>query len=81
MQEIEIIAFGITREILGTRSLKLDWRSGITVAELLDLLQTRYPQLHDLAHVRVAVNQEYAELDHKIQASDEVVLIPPVSGG
>jgi sulfur-carrier protein len=31
--------------------------------------------------VRVAVNQEFAELDHAVGAGDEIALFPPVTGG
>ncbi len=32
-------------------------------------------------HIKVAVNEEYRPLDYKLSAGDEVVFIPPVSGG
>jgi len=37
--------------------------------------------LADLAAVRVAVNQEFAALDHPVRAGDEVAFFPPVTGG
>ena len=37
--------------------------------------------LADLSVVRVAVNQEYARLDHPVGPDDEVALFPPVTGG
>ncbi len=37
--------------------------------------------LDDLSLVRVAVNQEHVELDHPVEAGDEVALFPPVTGG
>ncbi len=56
-----------------------------TVGELLAWLQQRGPgyadALADLGVVRVAVNQQYADPDHPIQADDEVALFPPVTGG
>jgi sulfur-carrier protein len=57
----------------------------VTVAALLDWLRTRGPgfaeALKDTRVVRVAVNQEYVGWDHKLRASDEVALFPPVTGG
>ncbi len=35
----------------------------------------------DLSAVRVAVNQDYALLDHPVAADDEVAFFPPVTGG
>jgi molybdopterin synthase sulfur carrier subunit len=37
--------------------------------------------LADLAAVRIAVNQEYADLAHALHAGDEVAFFPPVTGG
>jgi molybdopterin synthase sulfur carrier subunit len=56
-----------------------------TVAGLIDHLKARgggfAEALKDLSCVRVAVNQEFAELDQAVGASDEVALFPPVTGG
>lgn len=56
-----------------------------TVANLLDWLKQRSERhseaLSDLSVVRVAINQEYAELDATIEPEDEVALFPPVTGG
>ena len=35
----------------------------------------------DLSLLRVAVNQEYVDLDHTITPDDEVAFFPPVTGG
>ena len=56
-----------------------------TVGDLLSWLKGRGPgyaeALADLQIVRVAVNQEYADPDHPVNAGDEVALFPPVTGG
>jgi len=56
-----------------------------TVGALLDWLATRGPKhaaaLANRSIVRVAVNQEYAALDHPVKSGDEVALFPPVTGG
>ncbi|HUA53254.1 MAG TPA: molybdopterin converting factor subunit 1 [Candidatus Sulfotelmatobacter sp.] len=56
-----------------------------TVASLIEHLRARgggyEDALRDLSCVRVAVNQEFAELDQAIGASDEIALFPPVTGG
>ena len=35
----------------------------------------------DLSLLRVAVNQEYVDLDHTITSDDEIAFFPPVTGG
>jgi molybdopterin synthase sulfur carrier subunit len=56
-----------------------------TVGALLDWLATRGPKhaaaLANRSVVRVAVNQEYAGLEHPVKLGDEVALFPPVTGG
>ena len=56
-----------------------------TVGALIEHLKARgggyADALKDLTCVRVAVNQEFAELDQAITASDEIALFPPVTGG
>jgi molybdopterin synthase sulfur carrier subunit len=37
--------------------------------------------LADLSVVRVAVNQEYVQLDHPVNSGDEIAMFPPVTGG
>lgn len=56
-----------------------------TVADLLAWLKERGPgfaeAFSDTEALRVAVNQEYAELTDPVAAGDEVALFPPVTGG
>lgn len=56
-----------------------------TVADLLIWLRQRGPgfeeALTDIDALRVAVNQEYAEMTDPVSAGDEVALFPPVTGG
>ena len=56
-----------------------------TVAALIDYLRARSAghaaALGDLKLVRVAVNQEFAELEAAIGPNDEIAFFPPVTGG
>lgn len=79
--KITLLAFGITKDILGGRQVQYELPEAATVGGLLQDLGQKYPQLEDLASLKVAVNSEYADRDVQIKATDEVVLIPPVSGG
>ncbi|MEZ4825404.1 MAG: MoaD/ThiS family protein [Bacteroidia bacterium] len=79
--KISLLAFGITKDILGARELTLELPEPASVDSLLAFLAARYPQFSDLQSLRVAVNSEYAPGNHSISPNDEIVLIPPVSGG
>jgi molybdopterin converting factor subunit 1 len=80
MARYVIKAFGITREILGTRE-KLFETDGNTVASLRAALVASYPTLGKLPSLMIAVNNTYAEDGDVVAESDEIALIPPVSGG
>ena len=41
----------------------------------------RYPALRELSSLALAVNQAYARDKDPVHESDEIALIPPVSGG
>lgn len=79
--QIKITAFGITRDIVGTHTLELELNKGASVSDLRTALGKAYPRLADLTSLAIAVNQEYAQNDIQLSENDEVVLIPPVSGG
>jgi molybdopterin synthase sulfur carrier subunit len=55
------------------------------VAGLIDWLKARgaggADAFADLSLIKVAVNQDYVELDHPVAAGDEVAFFPPVTGG
>ncbi len=78
---INILAFGIAKEIVGGASTSADLPSHTTVAQLRRRLEEQYPQLGKLASYMIAVNNEYAATDSLINEQDEVAIIPPVSGG
>ncbi len=63
-------------------SLHLELPPGTTVAAVRDRLIAEYPELtkwRDLT--RFGVNLQFVEPDTLLADGDEVVLIPPVSGG
>lgn len=78
---INILAFGIAREITGQSSFEWEFSEPLTVGELRNHLFQKYPDLSKLNALAIAVNAEYAPDSLQIRAGDEVVLIPPVSGG
>ncbi len=79
--KLNILAFGIAKDIIGQRSFEYEMAEASQVKDLLLQIQGKYPALDGLTSLRVAVNSEYVANDCLLQESDEVVLIPPVSGG
>ncbi len=79
--EIDIILYGIARDIIGATSYSMKIGEGSTVDELLNNLKNEFPKLSLLTSLLIAVNDEYATMEYVIKENDEVVIIPPVSGG
>ena len=77
----KIKAFGISREIIGSKVLELEIPEGYTIAALKRELFQKYPSFADLKSLYVAVNNEYAGEEILVKDGDEIALIPPVSGG
>ena len=79
---MEILLFGITRDIVGSRKIEVSPdESPQTVAELREWLYQKYEDLRALKSLAVAVGNEYAEDSTVLGPDMEIALIPPVSGG
>ncbi len=79
--EIDIIAYGIAKDILGGATIRFEIEDNARVNDLLTRLRHEYPDLEKLTSLAVALNEDYANGDEAINPNDEIVLIPPVSGG
>lgn len=77
---ITVKLFGITRDIVGSPILEIQEELG-TVLELKVFMTSTYPRIKGLNSLMVAVNSEYAQDEVGIKSTDEIALIPPVSGG
>jgi molybdopterin converting factor subunit 1 len=80
--KVKVKLFAILRERAGTGEIFKEIKEGSTVADLWAALQQDYPKLA-VPGIRLlyAINQDYVKPDCVLKDSDEVVFIPPVSGG
>ncbi len=79
---LKVKLFAIARERAGRDCVEVELPAAATVGHLRSALVEQHPPLAPiLAHVRLAVNSEYAADSQVIPAAAEVALIPPVSGG
>jgi molybdopterin converting factor small subunit len=76
-----ILAFGITKELLGNSMVELNLPDAATVGDLKNALGKTFPALNNLASFRIAVNGHFSLPGEVIRENDEIALIPPVSGG
>ncbi len=78
---IKILFFGIARDLANENSVELEVEKGSKVADVLKLLQNKYPKMKNIQEFSIAVNEEYAEHEMVLKVNDVVAIIPPVSGG
>lgn len=80
--KVTVKFFAILRERAGAAQITTELREGSTVNDLWRVLQQEYPRLN-VSGIRLlyAVNQNYVSADTALKDQDEVVFIPPVSGG
>lgn len=79
--KINLIAFGIAKDILQSKQLELEMLEGDTISSLKKKLFQHYPDLSKLKSLSFAVGENYEEDGFALHDQDEVVIIPPVSGG
>lgn len=79
---MKILLFGMAKEAVGKSSIELHHTEGLSnVKELKERLKKDFPQFNQLPPMGIAVNTTYARDEDTIKAEDEIVVIPPVSGG
>lgn len=79
---MEILLFGITRELVGQNTVTIPPEENIeTVAQLREWLHVHFPAMQKLSSLAVAVDSEYADDAQELKPNQEIALIPPVSGG
>ena len=78
--KVKITAFGIAKDIVGGKHLELEV-NGEEVSSVRKELISQFPDFEKLASLKFAVNTNYVDDSYQLNENDEVVLIPPVSGG
>ena len=82
MTTITVKLFAAYQEAYGQSEVVLEVAAGMTVGEVGDRIRHPFPALQSLAEVtRYGVNLGFVDPNTVVQEGDEVVLIPPVSGG
>jgi sulfur-carrier protein len=80
--KITVKLFAAYQEALGVPEIEWEFPNGTSVQQVCDRLISEHPQLKQLRELtRFGVNLDFVEPDTLIENGDEVVLIPPVSGG
>lgn len=75
---IQIMAFGKIAEIIGSASIALPHVASVSI--LKENLNQRFPELSKVKFA-VALNKKLITADAPIEASANIALLPPFSGG
>ncbi len=78
---IKLRAFGVARDIIGSSVIELSESAVGTTGDVKAYLIENYPKFADLLTFSLAVKDEYQDDDFVLSEHDEVIIIPPVSGG
>lgn len=78
---VNILAFGIAKNILGASTYQIQMEDQASISSIRKQLIAEFPDFERLRSLRFAVNEEYVDENYIINENDEVVIIPPVSGG
>ena len=79
---LKVRLFAILRDVVGEGEITIAVPSGVTVSYLETEILKKYPQLKPFSNKFVtSVNRKVTTGDTVITSSDEIALLPPVSGG
>lgn len=79
--KIKLIAFGIAKDILSNSSIDMEVSESSKISDIKEKLISDFPEFEKLNSLKFAVNEDYQEDNYTVKESDEIVIIPPVSGG
>lgn len=79
---VRVRLFASLRETTGASEVPLDLPAGSTAEEAWGRLAGEFPSLAPRrASLAVSVSRRYVRFDEVLREGDELVFIPPVSGG
>ena len=79
---VRIKLFAIYQEAYGTSELLWTFPTDAPVGAVRDRIITEHPQLESWRdRTRIGLNLQFVNAETPMEDGDEVVLIPPVSGG
>jgi molybdopterin synthase catalytic subunit len=80
--KVDVLFFGILKDMVGRSGETVDLPEGARVRELLFYYAQGTPRFEAMiSSLAISVNREYAPEDWVLRDGDEVGLLPPVSGG
>ena len=83
---MNLVYFAWIRVKMGVSGEQIDPPRNIEDIEgLIDWIKQRNSisneTFSDISNIRIAVNQEYVNINHPVKPGDEIAFFPPVTGG
>ena len=79
---VRVVFFGILKDLAGCAAQELELPANATAADAWAILSRQHVTFERFAgSVAIAVNHHYSSGDTVLKQSDEIALLPPVSGG
>ncbi len=79
---ITVLYFAGAKDATGKRRESIKLPEYTTIRELLLEISSTHPRIRNILNsIKVAVNYKVVDVDTILKESDEVALLPPVSGG
>ena len=74
--------FAQLRDVVGSQAASVDLADGAAVSDLLENLYQKFPSLraHD-KNILVGAGVEFVDRHYKLNAGEEISIMPPVQGG
>lgn len=79
--QIKVRLFALLRELFGASEASLEVPEGCTAQQALELLFPDPARRQRIPKLMFAINQGFVKGDAVLHAGDELVFVPPVSGG
>ncbi|MGH9911437.1 MAG: MoaD/ThiS family protein [Nitrososphaeraceae archaeon] len=80
--KIDLRLYASIKDVLGKDRIDIDWTKNMTVGDLRKQLDASYPILSIVnARFSISVNRKPVDDSELIRNTDEIAVLPPISGG
>ncbi len=80
--KIDLRLYGSVKDLLGSNRIEIDWNDNMCVGDLRQKLYKFYPILSIVnAQFAISINRRAVDDTKMIRKTDELAVLPPISGG